>query len=299
MRGSGQALLGVLAAVVSALIVFGSLAISMAEGRVPIAFLPSETPTSTQPIPTQKPGEPTFTPSPTPLATATPTMITPSGVCKSPPGWMQVTVEYGDNWASLALRYATTPDALIAGNCTDGLMPGTVIWVPPLPPTATQTDTPLPSATIFYPPKPTKPLICSKPVGWVDYYVRHGDTLSRIGAAFGISYRELMARNCLDSTLIRVGQRLWVPYVPPTPFFSPTAPAPVFTNTPVPPTSTQIPPTATPVTPPTNTNPVPISTNTPIPSNTPTSTPVTPPTSTNPVPISTNTSVPSNTPSPT
>ena len=92
--------MGVLAAIVSAMIVFGSLALSMAEGNVPIAFLPSETPTSTLPIPTQKPGEPTYTPTPTPVSTSTPTMITPSGLCQTPPGWMQVTVEIGEDWES-------------------------------------------------------------------------------------------------------------------------------------------------------------------------------------------------------
>ncbi len=100
MRDLGQALLGISAAVVSTLIVFGSLALSMAEGNVSIAFLPSDTPTSTQPIPTQRPGEPTYTPSPTPLATATSTMITPSGLCQTPPGWTQVAVEIGEDWAS-------------------------------------------------------------------------------------------------------------------------------------------------------------------------------------------------------
>lgn len=43
------------------------------------------------------------------------------------------------------------------------------------------------------------------------YVVRAGDTLSGIGARFGISYREIMRANNLSDTLIYPGQRLAIP----------------------------------------------------------------------------------------
>ncbi|GEM_PF-1112638 len=319
MKTSGQALLGVLAAILSSLLVFGSLVVSLAEGDMLISFLPTVTSTPTHPPVTQKPGEPTFTPSPTSLPSATETMVTPVRPCDFPAGWVQITVNVGDTWESIASRYSITPEQLKSANCMEEFVNGlpptvVVIWVPYSTPTPTPSSTPVPTATFVRVSNPTqRPVLhCTRPYGWVDYYVRPKDNLYRIGLAFGIDYRELMQLNCLTSIYIRVGQRLYVPnvpvrtaYVSPTPYPVQTTQAPVITSTPIPATPTWIVPSATPVVRPSQTAPVPPATNTsqPMPTASQTPVPTVPvlPTATNtspPVPTATFTSIPSNTPVP-
>lgn len=293
MREVGQALWGVLAAILSAAVVFGGLALSLAESGAPRAMLPTDTPFVIQPVATQKPGEPTYTPTPTLPPTPTPTEPPFEKQCDYPPDWVVITIEVGDTLESLAQKYHVDEGELRKGNCWDydRLMPGMNLYVPALIPT----ETPLPSDTPRHEGKPSKtPLVvCSPPYGWVIYIVRPGDTLSKIAVAHHTTYQELMRRNCLQSTLIRVGQRLYVPYVPPTstplPYFTPTLPPPTATSfiptvTRVSPTRTPVPPTATAVGPtptipplPTETNPPPTWTDTPLP---PTSTPTPEPTPT-------------------
>lgn len=96
------------------------------------------------------------------------------------------------------------------------------------PPTATliPTFTKIPSIT------PTA-VDCGPPGDWVLYTVKSGDTLKSLAAAFGITVEELKYANCRgDSTVIIVGENLFVPNVPtitPTP-----TKTPVPTSTPKP-----------------------------------------------------------------
>ncbi len=53
------------------------------------------------------------------------------------------------------------------------------------------------------------PASAKQPAG--EYVVRRGDTLSEIGARFGVSVSRLMQKNSLRSTRIQIGQRLVVP----------------------------------------------------------------------------------------
>lgn len=82
-------------------------------------------------------------------------------------------------------------------------------------PTVTATYSPMPSATTS--PSPTPSLTpegaCAPaaPDGWSSYTIQTGDTLSLLASAGGISLDELRAVNCLDSDLIVVGQRVFVP----------------------------------------------------------------------------------------
>jgi LysM repeat protein len=317
MRHISQALLGVFAAVLSSLLVFGSLAMSLAEGGIQIGLLPTMVPTPTQPLPTPRPGEPTYTPSPTATPTATATSAAPTSQCAFPADWVEISAESGDTWESIAQRYQVSASDLRKGNCmtVDWLAPGLVIRVPELVPTATPTGTPTdtPTSTLLYVPVPTKhspPVQCFRPIGWVIYIVRPGDTLYRLGLAFGIPWQELMRRNCLTSTTIRTGQRIYVPYTPtktPYPSFTPypsSTPPPIGTVTSQPPTATAIAPTRTqPPRPtvtvgiPTNTLPAPTPT---IPASTntlPAPTTAVPPTNT-PEPLPTTAILPSNTPVP-
>lgn len=54
----------------------------------------------------------------------------------------------------------------------------------------------------------------ARPGGWVNYTVNRGDTLSGLAAKTGTSVARLQQVNCLSSTLIRIGQLLYVPSPP-------------------------------------------------------------------------------------
>jgi uncharacterized YceG family protein len=57
---------------------------------------------------------------------------------------------------------------------------------------------------------------CAPPVGWLPYSVQPGDTLFAFQLGAGraghpATVDEIMAANCLDSTLLQIGQVLWLP----------------------------------------------------------------------------------------
>ncbi|MFN2236775.1 MAG: LysM peptidoglycan-binding domain-containing protein [Anaerolineales bacterium] len=268
-----EVLSGTLAALTSIIIIAGSFAVATTESRSTTAQNDMFTPTLTSfpthiILVTQRPGEPTYTPSPTPLPSLTPT--TAILTCLPPAGWSEVLLQPGDTLESLARTYHTSPDNLKNANCLVGtsLIPGTFLYVPGAPP---PTDIP-----------------CGPPSGWVYYIVKPGDTLYSIGRWYGVSVNQLQRANCLrSSTTIRIGQKLYVPNVTPIqPSATPTihispSPKPTLTRTPAPPsaTPTLIPASLTPI-PPTNTPTIPTNTVS-VPTETPTSseTPI-PPTDT-------------------
>ena len=247
-----QALLGILVALISSSIVLGSIALALTEGRQPLALAPSPTltmnPLLLTPVDTPAAGEPTFTSSPTSLPAATATLqATPR--CQPPPGWRQVDIMPGDTLDVLSMLYAISIAELRESNClaSDQLQPGTFIFAPGQTPTleATPTMSPSPEQPGSQKTQPKKqPPRCGPPSWWVIYYVRRGDTLSRLAASTGTTVSQLQKANCLGgSTFIRVGQRLYVPHLPPlplptrTPTRRPPTATPEPTNTPVTPTS--------------------------------------------------------------
>lgn len=211
--------------------------------------LPTETATR-RPTETRTAGGATSTPegagpTPTSTRTAAPSQ-TPSAACTPAPNWTPLRIAAGETWEVLARRYGISTAALRAGNCHDDtpLTPGEILYVPPL---ANATTTPAGSA-----------IPCGAPAGWSLYIVRPGDTLSGLAFRCGVSVDAVMHANCLSGQTIYVGQRLYLPCVPPA---WPTAPAyptvqppawtpwPTFTPIPVYPTPTPapaIPPTSTP-----------------------------------------------------
>ena len=270
MSDMRQALFGILAALLSVVIVFGSIALAMTEGTQSIARAPEPTSTFNMalltPIDTPKPGEPTFTPSPTsPPAQLSNTQGSP--VCNYPVGWVNVPVDQFDSLGDLAKLYGIDFEELRRGNCIPGKgepPPGTFksIYVP-LSPTPTSSLTPTPTRTSTPEVRTSKPKPpswgCSgPPAGWVIYIIKRGDTLYRIGLNTGTTAEILRRANCLPSDKIITGQRLYVPHLPPPPTITPTRalPSPTLqntstnttvptlpsTNTPAPPTPTQAPP---------------------------------------------------------
>lgn len=135
--------------------------------------------------------------------------------------------------------------------------PATETAVPATPTNPPTTDTPEPTPTLTNTPttEPTEVTSCvpSPPFGWVRYTIRANDSLSAIGQATNTTVEQLQEVNCLEGTLLSVGQEIWVRF------------SPVATDTPVP--ATAVPGTATP--PPSGPNP--------------TSPPPTPPTPTPPI----------------
>lgn len=61
---------------------------------------------------------------------------------------------------------------------------------------------------------------CQPPQGWSIYTVRPGETLYRIASRYDLTVGELMQANCLSSTSVSVGTKIYVP--PTTPVISPT-----------------------------------------------------------------------------
>lgn len=296
-----QAAAGMLGAMLSAIIVLGSITLALAEGGIPRAQAPAPA-TATNPpaLPTPRPGQPTFTPSPVPPPSPTPTSaFTAFGAaraaCPIPPGWMVIQVGPGETLEDIAARFNTSLEALRQGNCLsfDQLPPNVDLAVPASP-TSTHTAT----ATAAQSKPPTKTLVaCVKniPSSWVRYVIRSGDTLSSIARATNTTWQDLYWRNCLTSTTIRTGQVIYVPWVPaPTPTLPPT-----FTHTP-PPTDV-VRPSATPTPPnpatPTNTPPA-TETFTPAPSPTATHTPTATPPPPTDTPQPTHTPLPTDTPTP-
>jgi LysM repeat protein len=202
---------GIATGLVSIILILGGFSISLAEGnlRAPAATT-TPTQTSTQ-IPTPTPSE-TPTLQQVILPMDSPTAQAPTGTsspspsptsCPPPSGWTLYTIQPGDTLGDLAIRYKKTSSEIIYANClaTSSLIPGMVIYLPPV---ATQTPVP-----------------CALPLNWVVYYIQPGDTLYHLGQVYGIPYTEIQHANCLTSTQIHIGQRLYVPpWAPHTP--SPT-----------------------------------------------------------------------------
>lgn len=74
----------------------------------------------------------------------------------------------------------------------------------PAPPRGTPAATPTPRPPMIAPASPARN-------GEVSYIVYAGDSLTGIGARFGVSVGAIMARNHLPSSTIYVGQRLIIP----------------------------------------------------------------------------------------
>ncbi|MEN6408712.1 MAG: LysM peptidoglycan-binding domain-containing protein [Anaerolineaceae bacterium] len=224
MNSSSRFASGIFTALLTSLIAIGSLSLSLAEGQTGGSTVLSPTATvNTSGEITPAAGTlsaQTFTPSATP--TITPTFAPPSS-CPIPRGWITYTILPGDTLESLADAHHITVDELVAANCltTQQLIPNTVLYLPA--PTGAGSS---PTATTE---------ACGAPLNWVPYIVQSNDTLYRLSIAFRVSVYEIQLANCMGaSTLIRTGDRIYVPNVPTTtPTNTPTA-RPTHTTSPVP-----------------------------------------------------------------
>jgi LysM repeat protein len=211
MREFRQVIWGVMAALVSAGILLGSLSMTLIEGG--LYNLLNATPTRfvvlvTQPIATILPPRSTvqITTTSELIQDAAPSItntfdlvsFSPTPRCSPPAGWAVIQVNLGDTLASIAQVYDTTEEILAEANCleVDTLIAGTELYVPYVYPTEIVAQ-------------------CGPPPGWVFYTIRPDDTLYSLGRFFGVTVQQLQLANCLgSSTVIRIGQKLYVPYVP-------------------------------------------------------------------------------------
>lgn len=199
---------GLIIAVVSLLLVLGGISLSLAENKPP----EPPTPTPLPPIIATSIELPTFTPiiantntlsastqTATQTFTALPsaTLAAPT-VCNPPAGWIQIIVRASDTLYTIAERYKTTAEILNSSNCLNNAIPavGSRLYVPPVP-----TVTVIP---------------CGPFAGWIKAYtVKPGDNLYRISLLYRTTVSQLQRANCMgSSTIIYVGQVLWVPNVP-------------------------------------------------------------------------------------
>lgn len=218
---------GLITALGSTILVIGALSLALTEGysfALPtLAPVTQEASATIPPGATLAPARSTATAQPV-LVTATPVVAT---TCPAPQGWNPYIVQTGDTLRALADRFRVSAADLKMANCliTQTLLPGTILYLPPMPPTATPTL--IPTWT---------PVPCGPPAGWVRYLIQPGDTLHRLSLLLGVSVPQLMNANCLTSTQILAGSYLWVPFLPPPP--PPTMAPPTLTWTVIPPVET-------------------------------------------------------------
>jgi len=177
---------------------------------------PSPTPTVT-PTRTATPAA-TATPTATPTETPTPTPL--------PPRAHQV--QPNDTLSSIAVRYDTTVEEIVAlnpGINPDALQIGQVLLIPPARPTPT--PSPLPGTVT---PTPT-------PGDYIIHVVAPGETLISIAQKYSVTVSLIRAANPeipAGSDVIHVNQPLIIPLGTPMPTPTPT-PNPYATPTPIPP----------------------------------------------------------------
>ena len=209
--------IGIIAAVLSCVIVAGIFLLALSEGGIKLA-LPSPT-------------SPTITTTTTPIASST----------SSPTSTLHPTVTTRPTETTVK----ASPTATLTSSPTASVTSTT---------TPTSTTSPLPPPTYFPTTPPQPPAGCGPPASWVIYIVQPGDTLYSIGRTYSVTVEQLIFANCLTSTAIYPGQQLYVPNVAPQ-YPTPTNTiGPVVTNTQPPPTTPQpintLPPPPDPTNPP-------------------------------------------------
>jgi len=125
-----------------------------------------------------------------------------------------------DNPAAFQASISPTATTIRLSTITPALTMGTPIPTGEPSATPSPAQTQAPSPTLPPPtrtPAPTRPpqTTCQIASGWVTYRVQPGDTLFRIGLAYGLTVDRLLAGNCRSSQSLAAGETLYVPPVTP------------------------------------------------------------------------------------
>ena len=236
--GFSGVIMGGLAALVSGFLVLGAFILSFSESESSLIRLPTHTalvvglatplpPIASSPTYTVAPSATPSLPPPSSLTpTSSETVSLSPTACPIPDGWIPYTVQRGETLNPLAARYGLSPQELADANCltaSQQVVPGFILYVP---------------GSDNIPPPFVSPIPCTPRYDWFIYIVQPGDTLYNLALRVNSTVYELQVANCLLSTYIRVGQRLYVPSYPgPLPTIPPPWPSPIPTNTQVPPPS--------------------------------------------------------------
>lgn len=231
-RGSGRVWSGILLVVAVVFTVLGGASLAILDARqavpteAPVSLATAaldSSPTSTaesDSLPTSTATtEPVIVSLPSPdIQSTEPPLVVPSATsepevsstpepilerCEPPSDWVPYTVRLGDTLFSLSTQGGVTVDVVKAANClpSDALYPGNVLYLPSAPPQ------PVPG--------------CGPPFDWVFYTVQPGDTLFSLATRSGVSVSDVVFANCLPSTSISTGRRLYLPSLPSAPPLQP------------------------------------------------------------------------------
>ncbi len=152
--------------------------------NTPLPAIPLATGTPTAPASPTRPGD----------AMDTAVSILPS--CNAmPPEWALTPISPGETLLSLSLRYNVSAEKIRLANC---LEPGDLVNV-------TALYLPMPTAVAA----PTA--VCGPPANWVSYTVQRGETMFRLAVRHGTTISAILNANCLTSTNLQAGQRLFLP----------------------------------------------------------------------------------------
>ncbi|MCL4868331.1 MAG: LysM peptidoglycan-binding domain-containing protein [Anaerolineae bacterium] len=115
----------------------------------------------------------------------------------------------------------TLPIPGVTESITATFVPPTVTMMPIISSTVEGVaivDTAEPSLTPTSEPSAAAPTPCSSPPSWwVIYIVQPGDTVGHLARRTGVTIEQIQQANCLaDVNLIFRGQRLYLPFIPPT-----------------------------------------------------------------------------------
>lgn len=177
-----------------ATIAAGELETIYLPGDVVITATASVAPVTPSPIPEQ-----------TPISTAV-TVLVP--ICSHTPAqWSEYLVKSGDSLSSLAVKFGLNKKAISQANClaNEQIIQGQIIFLPQISYSKINETT------------------CGAPKGWIHYITRHEDTLLDLANEHGQTVLSIMKANCLESTYLAAGRKLFLPPTKP-PGLAPDAP---------------------------------------------------------------------------
>ena len=168
---------------------------TVAAGELAIVYLPSEV----SPTPTLLATPAQKTPVVEELSSATPTVRVGSTCDRAMPGWSPYIVKAEDSLSSLAVQFGLSVNAIIQANCLthDQIIEGQQIYL-------LQDYESGPMAAE-----------CNTPRNWAPYIMGPGDTLPKLARAHGTRVYHLMKANCLESTNLMAGRKIFLPVIPP------------------------------------------------------------------------------------
>ncbi len=157
------------------------------------------------------PGDEVVTATPSPTIDSIPSTLThtpePTAVAMIKPAcdadrdnWVPYVVQQGNSLTSLAFKYGINKTSIIQMNCLtfQKLIVGQIIYLP-------ENES----------ARPEK-VQCGVPPNWTYYVVHPGDTLLQLAEKYDSTVYKIMNANCLETTQLSPGRKLFLPSLKPT-----------------------------------------------------------------------------------